>query len=52
MVNKNSDVKIIQQNLYRGGEKLHNLLIGSEININGKECLDVGASTEAYSCLA
>ncbi|GIS28625.1 MAG: hypothetical protein CM15mP129_08220 [Chloroflexota bacterium] len=50
MINENSDVKIIQQNFVsRGGEKLHNLLVDSEIIINGKECLDVGASTGGFT---
>ena len=50
MINENSDVKIIQQNFVsRGGEKLHNLLIDSEIIIDGKECLDVGASTGGFT---
>jgi len=50
MINENSDIKIIQQNFVsRGGEKLHNLLVDSEIIINGKECLDVGASTGGFT---
>lgn len=50
LVNKDSDIKIIQQNFVsRGGEKLHNLLMNYNVNVKGKKCLDVGASTGGFT---
>ena len=50
LINKDSEIKIIQQNFVsRGGEKLHNLLVFSKVNVDGKKCLDVGASTGGFT---
>ena len=50
LVNNDCDIKIIQQNFVsRGGEKLHNLLVFFKINVKGKECLDIGASTGGFT---
>ncbi|MEC8048432.1 MAG: SAM-dependent methyltransferase [Chloroflexota bacterium] len=50
LVNEDCDIKIIQQNFVsRGGEKLHNFLVFSKVNVKGKKCLDVGASTGGFT---
>ncbi len=50
LVDIDCDVKIIQQDFVsRGGEKLNRLLVFSKINVKGKKCLDVGASTGGFT---
>ena len=50
LISVNSDVRIINQRyVSRGGEKLHKFIIDSDIVIEKKICLDVGASTGGFT---